>query len=322
MRYRLLVAAVVACAAVATAPAIGVGATLVSGGVVPPRGASIGGSEFVARLDAARRLAEADAAQPSTQKMQAVRTVLRLPLDVDLPGGTIHVPVDDILASLRGTTSDDFRNADDHLAAMEDAAKAALTAQPPDPARMATALHDSFVGIRTQPSLFERIRHDIWVFVVSLWQRVTRAADHLPVPHGLLIPLAVAILAVVVVVLVRRLGYVVPERKAAAAAAAKHKKTDWDRLAREALARGDLVEALRARYGALLAALAARGIVPDTPSLTAGEARRAVAGGLPDVYPSVAKATTIFESVMYGRAEATAGGVDTLAAAEKSVKAA
>jgi hypothetical protein len=58
------------------------------------------------------------------------------------------------------------------------------------------------------------------------------------------------------------------------------------------------------------------------PSLTAGECRRAVAGGLPGVYPAVAKATTIFESVMYGRAEATAGGVDTLAAAERSVRAA
>jgi len=69
-------------------------------------------------------------------------------------------------------------------------------------------------------------------------------------------------------------------------------------------------------------ALAGRGIVPDTPSLTAGECRRAVAGGLPGAYPVVAKATTIFESVMYGRAEATASGVDTLAAAERSVKAA
>jgi hypothetical protein len=47
-----------------------------------------------------------------------------------------------------------------------------------------------------------------------------------------------------------------------------------------------------------------------------------VAGGLPAVYPAVAKATTVFESVMYGRAEATTGAVDTLAAAERSVRAA
>ncbi|MCW3037952.1 MAG: hypothetical protein JWM17_3264, partial [Actinobacteria bacterium] len=104
--------------------------------------------------------------------------------------------------------------------------------------------------------------------------------------------------------------------------AARQGRTDWDRVAREAMARGDLAEAVRARYGALLASLAGRGIVPDTPSLTAGECRRAVAGGLAGVYPVVAKATTIFESVMYGAAEATAGDVDTLAAAERSVKAA
>jgi hypothetical protein len=227
-----------------------------------------------------------------------------------------------LLDGLRGTTTEDFRNADDHLAAMEDDARAALSAKPPDVARMASALREALRGIRTEPSLFERVRHDIWVFIVSLWQRITRAVDRVPLPHGLVVAVAAGILAVLVVVLIRRLGYLVPERRAAGDGPGRQGKTDWDRLAREAMARGDLVEAVRARYGALLAALAGRGIVPDTPSLTAGECRRAVAGGLPGAYPVVAKATTIFESVMYGRAEATAGGVDTLAAAERSVKAA
>ncbi|MEA2502277.1 MAG: hypothetical protein QOD01_2388, partial [Actinomycetota bacterium] len=276
---------------------------------------------FVARLDRARRLAEADAVQPAAPKMQAVREALGLPVDVDLAGGTVHVPPDGFLDGLGGTSADDFRNADDHLAAMEDAARTAVSARPPDAARMATALREALRGIRTEPSFFDRIRHDIWVFAVSLWQSITRAADRIPLPHGLLVFVTAGILAVVVVVLIRRIGYVVPERKAAAAAA-RQGRTDWDRLAREAMGRGDLAGAVRARYGALLAALAGRGIVPDTPSLTAGECRRAVAGGLPGVYLAVAKATTVFESVMYGRAEATAGGVDTLAAAERSVKAA
>jgi hypothetical protein len=283
---------------------------------------AISGSDFVARLDHARRLAEADTAAPAPPKMQAVRVALGLPLDVDLAGGTVHIPADSVLDGLRGTTTEDFRNADDHLAAMEDGARAALSAKPPDAARMAAALREALRGIRTQPSLFERVRHDIWVFVVSLWQRITRAVDRVPLPHGLLVIAAAGILAVVVVVLIRRLGYVVPERRSAGDGPGRQGKTDWDRLAREAMARGDLVEAVRARYGALLAALAGRGIVPDTPSLTAGECRRAVAGGLPGAYPVVARATTIFESVMYGRAEATASGVDTLAAAERQVKAA
>ncbi|HWD73181.1 MAG TPA: DUF4129 domain-containing protein [Actinomycetota bacterium] len=311
MRHRLPGAAAVACAALVAFPTAGWAA---------PRATSA--SDFVARLDHARRLAEADAAAPAPPKMQAVREALGLPLDVDLAGRTVHVPADSLLDGLRGTTTEDFRNADDHLAAMEDDARTALSAKPPDAARMAAALREALRGIRTEPSLFERLRHDIWVFIVSLWQRIARAVDRVPLPHGLVVTVAAGLLAVVVVILIRRLGYLVPERRAAGDGPGRQGKTDWDRLAREAMARGDLVEAVRARYGALLAALAGRGIVADTPSLTAGECRRAVAGGLPGAYPVVAKATTIFESVLYGRAEATASGVDTLAAAERSVKAA
>ena len=317
MRHRLLTAAAVACAALMAFPA-----TMAFPAPGRRAPAAIGASEFVARLDNARRLAEADAAQPAASKMQAVRAAVGLPLDVEVAGGTVHVPTDGVLDGLSGTTAEDFRNAGDHLAAMEDAAKAAVSARPPDAERMAAALREALRGIRTEPSFFERIRHDIWVLLVSLWQRITRAVNRVPLPHGLLVLIAAGILAGVAVTLIRRLGYVVPERKAARAAAARQAKTDWDRLAREAMARGDLAEAVRARYGALLAALAGRGVVPDAPSLTAGECRRAVAGGLPDVYPAVAKATTIFEAVIYGRAEATAGGIDTLAAAERSVRAA
>jgi hypothetical protein len=283
--------------------------------------AAISANDFVARLDTARRLAEADAAQPAPPKMQAVRGALGLPVDVDLAGGTFHVPSDGFLDGLSGTAAEDFRAAGDHIAAMEDAARAAAQARPPDAARMATALREALSGIRTEPSFFDRVRHDVWVGLVSLWQSITRAVNRIPLPRGLLALIAAGIVSVVVVVLVRRIGYVVPERKAAAGAP-RRGKTDWDRLARQAMARGDLVEAVRARYGALLAALAGRGIVPDRPSLTAGECRRAVAGSLTGAYPAVAKATTIFESVMYGRAEATAGDVETLAAAERSVKAA
>ena len=311
MRIRLRVAAGVACVVAVAAPAAGVAAST-----------PITGNEFVARLDAARRLAETDAGHPSAQEMQEVRAALGLPLDVNAPTGTIHVPADNVLEGLRGTTAEDFRNADDRLSAMEDAAKAALVATAVDPARVAAALRASFGGIHTKPGLPERIRHDIWVLLVTLWERLTRAANRVPIPHGLLLPLVLTALGVVIVLLVRRFGSVVPERKAAGVAAARQRKTDWDRMAREAMARGDLVQAVRARYGALLAALAARGIVPETPSLTAGECRRAVASALPDAYPSVAKATSIFESVMYGRSEPTAEGVDTLAAAEQSVRAA
>src|SRR5205085_1772886 len=129
MRDRLLRAAAVACAALLAFPATGWGAP-----------GPIDGNDFVARLDSARRLAEAGAAQPAPPKMQAVREALGLPLDVDLAGGTVHVPADGLLDGLRGTTTEDFRNADDHLAAMEDDARAAVRAKAPDAPRMAAAL--------------------------------------------------------------------------------------------------------------------------------------------------------------------------------------
>src|SRR5207237_10724264 len=136
-----------------------------------------GGNDFVARLGTARRLAEAGAAQPAPPKMQAVRGALGLPLDVDLAGGTVHVPADGLLDGLRGTTTEDFRNADDHLAAMEDDARAAVSAKPPDPAALASALHEALRGIRTEPSWFERVRHDLWVVIVGLWQGHCMAVD-------------------------------------------------------------------------------------------------------------------------------------------------
>ena len=141
MRHRLLAAAAVACGGLLAFPATGWGA---------PR--PIGGNDFVARLDNARRLAEAGAAQPAPPKMQAVREALGLPIDVDLAGGTVHVPADGLLDGLRGTTTEDFRNADDHLAAMEDDARAAVRAKAPDAPRMAAALQGALRGIRTEPS--------------------------------------------------------------------------------------------------------------------------------------------------------------------------
>src|SRR5207302_8913574 len=140
MRHRLLAAAAVACAALLAFPTTGRAAA----GWAGP--GPISGHDFVARLDSARRLAEAGAGQPAPPKMQAVREALGLPLDVDLAGGTLHVPADGLLDGLRGTTTEDFRNADDHLAAMEDDARAALSAKPPDAARMAAALREALRG--------------------------------------------------------------------------------------------------------------------------------------------------------------------------------
>ena len=307
-------------------PAVAVAALL--GGLLlglVPAAASAGpvsGSDYVARLEAARKLAEADAAHPSPQEMDAVRRAVGLPLDVAVGATVVHVGVDDTLAGLKGTRPEDFRHAGDQLGALEDSARAALIAQPPDAQRLQAALRQAFQGVSTRPSLIERLRHDIWLVLLSIWQRLTGAANHLPVPNGVVLVIVVALVGGVLVVLIRRMRYVVPDRAARARSQTKRARPDWERLAEEALARGDLPGAVRARYGALLAALASRGVVPDIPSLTAGECRRAVAGDLPGVYPVVARATSIFEGVMYGREPVTRAEVDTMAEAQQSVKAA
>ena len=289
------------------------------GGVARGAPAPIPGSDFVARLEAARRLAEAGAAAPSPRRMDDVRQALGLPLDVAVPGGTQHVPADDVLTALRGRTAEDFHHAEDELAAMEDAAKAALAVAGPDQGRIQAALGSAFGGIRTSPTLVERVRHDAWAAVVSLWQRLTGALRSLPIPGDVLAAIAVAAVGAVAVLVMLRLRYAAPETRVARARPAGPPATDWDRLVREALARGDLAAAVHARYGALLAALARRGVVPDAASLTAGEARRAVAGALPDVYPAVAGGTAAFESVAYGGSDATSNELEALAAAQRGV---
>ncbi len=83
-------------------------------------------------------------------------------------------------------------------------------------------------------------------------------------------------LAVGVIVLLRRLGSgLVPDRAAAHRQAAA--AIDWQNVADEAMRRGDLREATRALFRALVATLAVRGVVPGDPSTTAGECRAAVA---------------------------------------------
>jgi hypothetical protein len=58
--------------------------------------------------------------------------------------------------------------------------------------------------------------------------------------------------------------------------------------------------ALRCRYRALVADLAARGLVEEVPGRTTGEYRRQVDVAVPDVAPAFAGATTLFEGAWYG----------------------
>ena len=94
-----------------------------------------------------------------------------------------------------------------------------------------------------------------------------------------------------------------PELAAAVAQGRRRSAAEW-RAEAEALERaGAWREAVRSRYRALVADLAARGLVEEVPGRTAGEYRRAVRRAVPAAATDFAGATELFEVAWYGRAD-------------------
>jgi hypothetical protein len=81
-----------------------------------------------------------------------------------------------------------------------------------------------------------------------------------------------------------------------------HRRTaaEWRAEAVDHEAGGRWRPALRCRYRALVADLAARGLVEEVPGRTTGEYRRQVDHAFPDVAPDFDGATTLFEGAWYG----------------------
>ncbi len=245
--------------------------------------------EYLLRLQHAEDLAQAGTTDPSPQAMDAVRATLGLPFLITVPGGSLRVETDAFLQRLSGENSGDFLDV-----------------------------------ARTRRSL------------PSLWQRLgryTRAAI-VRLIRTILLPLVtyqgfgswvawsvlIGFLGVLVLVL-RRLGvHVVPER-AATRPRPGFAVTDWQGLAEQEIRRGDLRAATRALYHALVAALAARGVVAANPSVTAGECRSAVARAMPTLYPTVVEATKAFERVAYGEAPPEPPDIEALRTATREAAA-
>ena len=94
-----------------------------------------------------------------------------------------------------------------------------------------------------------------------------------------------------------------PEVAAVVAQGRRPSAADW-RAEAEALERaGAWREAVRSRYRALVADLAARGLVEEVPGRTAGEYRRQVRRAVPAAATDFAGATELFEVAWYGRAD-------------------
>ena len=87
---------------------------------------------------------------------------------------------------------------------------------------------------------------------------------------------------------------------AAPAAPRLRPAVDWRADAEANEAAGDWRAALRCRYRALVADLAARGLVEEVPGRTAGEYRREIEVNVPASARDFDGATTLFEAAWYG----------------------
>jgi hypothetical protein len=94
-----------------------------------------------------------------------------------------------------------------------------------------------------------------------------------------------------------------PEVRAAVPGAPRRPAADWRAEAEAHERAGAWRPAVRCRYRALVADLAARGLVDEVPGRTAGEYRRELRRNLPDAAADFAGATELFELAWYGRGE-------------------
>lgn len=83
---------------------------------------------------------------------------------------------------------------------------------------------------------------------------------------------------------------------------------------------GDLEQAVRRRYGALVIALVDRDVLPNLPGTTVGEVDAAVAVAAPACAGDVAAAGSVLADVVYGRRPAATADDDTVATAVRSAQ--
>ncbi len=190
----------------------------------------------------------------------------------------------------------------------------AVAGQPRDPLSIRRAAHSilSQPQFRTAgPSLIDRARS--W-----LGRQISHALNAALAGRfglvGVLVLLVLAAAIVVVVVRVARASRHGGRAHGHRIEGASRLPADWLAEAVACEARGDWRGALRARYRALLAELAARGFVEEVPGRTTGEYRAEVTVNLPTAAPEFGGATDLFEATMYGDQAAGPGEAAELGA--------
>lgn len=142
---------------------------------------------------------------------------------------------------------------------------------------------------------------------------------------GLVAALLVLAGVVVVVVLAARFTRRLrrdPGAEAPVAGEVGRRAADWHADAAEHEAAGRWRPALRCRYRALVAELAADGLVDEVPGRTTGEYLRQACAALPAAAEPLAAATAAFDAAWYGHAAVDADAVATFRGHAEAVSAA
>ena len=146
------------------------------------------------------------------------------------------------------------------------------------------------------PSLLERLQNDVLDWVARVLSGVVGAGI------GARIVLAVLV-GVVALVVWRVAGGMTrdPGQGVAVSAGRTRPATEWRAEAEAHERAGEWRQAVRARYRALVADLANRGLLQEIPGRTAGEYRAELGHALPSASPPFSGATELFEGAWYGK---------------------
>jgi hypothetical protein len=146
------------------------------------------------------------------------------------------------------------------------------------------------------PSFLQRIQNDVVDWLARVLSGVVGAGI------GAWI-VVVVVVALVALVAWRLAGGVTrdPGRQMALSAGRIRPATEWRAEAEAHERAGEWRLAVRARYRALVADLAGRGVLDEVPGRTAGEYRAELGANLPAAGPQFAGATELFEGAWYGK---------------------
>lgn len=159
-----------------------------------------------------------------------------------------------------------------------------------------------------------------------VWQRVIGFLDDLVrVTPGGVTSLVVVIVAIVLLVVALRVGLgpthlrdaLTDRRRGARARSADEYRAEAERLA----ARGELKEAVRARFRAIIRELEERAVLDPRPGRTAGEIANEGSAAVPAIGADLRAVAATFDRAWYGRREATRADYDLVAAADERIRA-